>query len=298
MLNPSLLRDLKLVHVELSGWSLVFSESPQFWKKAGVTHVFGSPPQIREIIRTTEFPGKFKKALIGGDNMPDSLAIDLLLRFEMVVNTFGATETNIILENQKYLNSEGKIATKTRWLDSKLEVVDDDDLPCSPGQPGAVRIKNDFTVNGYYGQAQSNQNTFKDGWFYTGDVGILTESGNFFITGRRSDIFNIGGAKISAMLIDAVLQSIEGVDDAICFMMPDEDGEKELIAFVKSDGTLTQNFLQSQARVRISINHGVEAIPKKFVFSDTIPRNELGKPDRERCVELARIARMERTSSQ
>jgi len=285
---PSLMRSICTL---LCGWSLVFSDSPEFWKEAGVTHIFASPLQIREIIKTIEFPHKFHKALIGGDNMPDVLAKSLLENFETVVNTFGSTETNIILENRKHLDSDGKIATKTRWFDSQLEIVDDQDVVCQAGKSGAVRIKNDFSVDGYFGQAQANPATFRDGWFYTGDIGILTESKNFFITGRSTDIFNIGGTKVSAMLIDSVLQSIKGVEDAICFIIPDDNGEKELIAFVKSDGTLTQTFLNSEARVQIALNIGLEAIPNKILMSDVIPRNELGKPDRNGCVQLAKTAR-------
>ena len=74
-------------------------------------------------------------------------------------------------------------------------------------------------------------------------------------------------------------------------MIPNENGEDELVFFIEPDGNQLHTDLRSQARLQIILKVGPEAIPKKIVMTDVIPRNELGKPDREKCVQLARSAR-------
>jgi acyl-coenzyme A synthetase/AMP-(fatty) acid ligase len=115
----------------------------------------------------------------------------------------------------------------------------------------------------------------------------VTEDRNFSVTGRTNDTFNLGGVNVNAALLDFVLQSISGVEDAVCFMMPASDGLKEAIALIRaSDEAVTPNIV-SEARIQIATMSSTEATPAKFIFSDVIPRTEMAKPDRAACVVMA-----------
>lgn len=275
------------------GAGLVMSTDIAFWDDAGVTHVFGSPSQLKHVLPDTPLPRKFKKALIGGDSLPDAFAQRLLESFDTVVNTYGSTEANLVVENAKTVSADGTIKTRTIWHDSKIEIVDDDDKVQPAGTEGIVRVQNGYLVPGYLNSLEAEGAAFRGGWFYPGDRGKICADGTFKVTGRTNDIFNIGGIKVNATLLDFVLQSVPGVEDALCFMMPSKDGLKELVAMVKSGQGELQPDITSEARIQIAVNFSAEVTPSKFVFSDVIPRTENGKPDRAACVAMALAKRAE-----
>jgi acyl-coenzyme A synthetase/AMP-(fatty) acid ligase len=269
------------------GATLVLSADTEFWTDIGVTHVFGSPSQIKHVLPEHPLPVKIAKALIGGDFLPEELAISLLQSFGTVVNTYGSTEADLVVENEKSINAEGGISTHTVWRGSEIEIVDENDQRLQTGTEGIVRIRNGHLVPGYLNSPEAEIAAFRSGWFYPGDRGIVTEDRNFTVTGRTNDTFNLGGVKVNAALLDFVLQSIPGVEDAVCFMMPASDGLKELIALIRAGAEAVTPNIVSEARIQIATMFSTEATPAKFIFSDVIPRTENGKPDRAACVVMA-----------
>ena len=285
---PSLMRGLAGL---CWGAAWVFSTDPHFWVDSAVTHVFGSPQQIGYLLSGVPFSKKLGKALIGGDGMPDNLASDLLDNFDVVVNTYGSTEANLIVENQKLRNADGSISTRTIWYDSEIEIVDEDDTPLSSGQEGIVRVRNPYLVKRYIGADAAQQAAFRDGWFYPGDRGVLDQERNFTICGRLNDRLNIGGVKINAVLLDYIMREIEGVEDAISFEMPDADGRPELIAFIKVRPGSYFSDIQKDITIQIAANLGNSAVPSRIIDADVIPRTENGKPNRSACIALVTQAR-------
>lgn len=287
---PALMRALAAL---CWGAGLVVSTDPHFWQEAGVTHVFASPQQIKYVMSGQKMPRKFGKALIGGDGMPDELASDLLENFERVVNTYGATETNLVVENEKIRAKDGSIQTRTIWYDSEVEIVDEDNRVLPAGQEGIVRIRNPYLVSGYLGMEASHQSSIRDGWFYPGDKGTLTPERNFLVTGRYNDRLVVGGVKVNAVLLDYLINSVEGVEDAISFQLENIDGANELVVFVKIGKGEIHSDVQSNIRIKIASSMGISAIPSKFIFTDDIPRTENGKPNRRLCAQMAMQARRE-----
>lgn len=275
------------------GAGLVLSSDTELWLDSGVTHVFGSPSQIAHVLPAQPLRRKIRKALIGGDFLPDKLTARMLNSFEAVVNTYGSTEANLVVENTKHLLPDGNITTKTHWHDSVIEIVDDTDQPVANGTEGTVRIKNGYLVPGYVDSPEAQAAAFRDGWFYPGDRGVISAEGDFTVTGRTNDIFNLGGIKVNAALLDFVLQSVPGVADAVCFMMPANDGLKELVALIRVLPDAVIPNVTSDARIQIARTISVAATPAKFIYSDLIPRTENGKPDRAACVAMALSKRQE-----
>jgi len=273
------------------GAALVLSPDTKFWTEIGVTHVFGSPSQIKHVLPEHALPKKIGKALVGGDFLPDELAFGMLQSFDTVVNTYGSTEADLVVENAKSINAEGGISTRTVWRDSEIEIVDENDHPVPPGAEGIVRIRNGHLVPGYLNSPEAETAAFRSGWFYPGDRGIVTKDRDFSATGRTTDTFNLGGVKVNAALLDFVLQSVPGVEDAVCFVMPANDGLKELIALIRASPTAVTPDIVSEARIQIATAFSTAATPAKFIFSDVIPRTENGKPDRKACVAMAQAKR-------
>jgi len=288
---PSLMRSLAAL---CWGGGLVISTDPHFWSESNTTHVFASPQQIKYVMSGHSLSKKIGKALIGGDGLPDELSKSLLENFHRVVNTYGSTETNLVVENEKLLNSDGSVTSRTIWYDSEIQIVDEDDRPLPAGEEGIVRIRNDYTVEGYVGVEPTRQSATRQGWFYPGDTGYVSEDRNFFVSGRHNDRLIVGGVKINAVLLDYVISSVDGVEDSITFQLEHTGGEHELIAFIKIREDAIHSDVQSDAKIKIAASLGISAIPSKFIFTNEIPRTENGKPNRRACAQLAMQARRER----
>ncbi|MCK0172078.1 acyl--CoA ligase [Aliiroseovarius sp. S1123] len=285
---PTLFRALSLL---ISGGSLVYGLDPSVWLTLGVSHVFASPRQIQELLPEEPLPCKLRKALIGGDGMSEALAASLLQNFEVVVNTYGATETSIVLQNRKTLVDDGTVRTETLWRDSDVEIVDDAGQRVAPGAEGFVRIRNAYLAPGYLKNASAEGQAFRDGWFYPGDKGVISREGDFATIGRQSDILNLGGIKVNINLLEFTLQAVPGVNDAIVFLLEEEGKQGFLVALVQADEGAVRPDIIFEAKIMLASAFSSEVVPDRFIFTQAIPRIASGKPDRKACIEQAKAAR-------
>lgn len=153
----------------------------------------------------------------------------------------------------------------------EVEAVDEDDRVLAPGTVGALRIRGDTLAGGYAGDDGATAKAFRAGWFYPGDLGSVTEDGLLSITGRASDVINIGGNKVSARVIEDALLQVPGVADAAAFGMPDSHGIPSIWAAIVANGAVPQDALDATCR-------GLGfAAPKRIVRVAELPRNENGK---------------------
>ena len=92
----------------------------------------------------------------------------------------------------------------------------------SIGDRGEVVIKGENVMWGYHNNDEANADAFVDGWFRTGDQGMLDDNGYLTLTGRLKELINRGGEKISPLEVDATLLEHPDVSEAVCFAAPDE----------------------------------------------------------------------------
>ncbi len=94
-----------------------------------------------------------------------------------------------------------------------LRVVNPDGSQVEPGETGEVVAKGDNIMQGYFKDPAMSQETIKDGWLYTGDLGRIDEDGYFYILGRKKDIIKTGGERVSPYEIKEVLMSLSWISD-------------------------------------------------------------------------------------
>src|SRR5438876_11467967 len=114
------------------------------------------------------------------------------------------------------------------WLPAGIDVaiLDGANRLLAPGERGEVAIKGATVVDGYENNPDANRSAFTDGWFRTGDEGMLDEAGYLFLTGRLKEQINRGGEKISPLEVDEVLLRHPAVAEAVTFAIPhDKLGE-------------------------------------------------------------------------
>ena len=146
----------------------------------------------------------------------------------------------------------------------------------STGERGEVVIKGENVMWGYHNNEEANADAFVDGWFRTGDQGILDHDGYLTLTGRLKELINRGGEKISPLEVDAALLEHPAVAEAVCFAAPDEKyGECVQAAVVLSDDCEQQD-IQDFCRDRLA----EFKVPDIIYFADELPRTATGKIQR------------------
>jgi acyl-coenzyme A synthetase/AMP-(fatty) acid ligase len=115
-----------------------------------------------------------------------------------------------------------------------------------------------------------------EGWFEPGDNAVRYDDGLLAIEGRSSDVLNAGGMKIPAVAVEGKLTALPDVSDAALTMLPAPRSDLLAVAIVAADGAALQPLL---AEVRRMLPSG---LPFRLQLMREIPRNEMGKVDRQR----------------
>ena len=146
------------------------------------------------------------------------------------------------------------------------------------GGTGEIVIRGPNVTQGYENNPKANEEGFADGWFRTGDQGIMDADGYISITGRLKEIINRGGEKISPREVDEILMDHPAVAQVVCFGMPhDKLGEEVAAVVVLREGqTVTERELQTFVGSRAADYK----VPKKILFMDEIPKGATGKLQR------------------
>ncbi len=146
------------------------------------------------------------------------------------------------------------------------------------GITGEVVIKGINVTAGYENNPQANAQSFTNGWFRTGDQGVMDGEGYLSITGRLKEIINRGGEKISPKEVDDVLMDHPAVSQVVTFSMPDKKlGEEIAAAVVLREGS---NATDQDIRAFASERLAKFKVPRKIVFLDEIPKGATGKLQR------------------
>ncbi|MFA5268870.1 MAG: AMP-binding protein [Methanoregula sp.] len=187
-----------------------------------------------------------------------------------VIDSFGMSEAGTIT-----INIPGKTGSVGIPLVDSLRIVDKNGVTVPTGSCGEIAIKGGTIFSGYEKAPGENSAAFLDGWFMTGDLGYTDEEGYLFITGRKKELINKGGEKISPLEVDRVLISHPLVLDAMSFPVDDPAlGEDIAVMVVSADTRLTEEELR-----RFLLERLVQfKVPRRICFVDAIPRNPAGKP--------------------
>lgn len=158
-----------------------------------------------------------------------------------------------------------------------VEIVDADDRPLAPGEPGLLRIAGRSVVAGY---RDGPGEAFRGGWFYPGDLGSLAPDGCLRILGRADEIINVGGEKFSPETLEDRVRDVAGVADVAAFALDGEDGERPWLAIVRS-GEIDEGEIG-----RALALPGLPTV--SIAWIEAIPRTPMGKPRREELKAAAR----------
>jgi oxalate---CoA ligase len=187
-----------------------------------------------------------------------------------VIDAYGMSEAGSLAINLP--PKKGSVGIP--FIDS-IRIIDESDLPLKPDTTGEIVIKGETVFSGYEDAPDENKAAFVNGWFRTGDLGYLDDDGYLFLTGRKKELINKGGEKISPEEIDTALRSHPGVLEAMTFPVKDPVLGEDIDAMVvRADKEVTEPELRLYLLDRLI----QFKIPRRIYFVDDIPKTPTGKP--------------------
>ena len=152
---------------------------------------------------------------------------------------------------------------------------------------GEVMFRGNVVMKGYFKNKQASDESFKDGWFHSGDLGVIHENGYIQLKDRSKDIIISGGENISSIEIEEVLYKHPAVVAVAVVAMPDEKWGETPCAFVQlnTEGSTSEAELSQWCRD----NMASYKLPRKFIFED-IPKTSTGKVQKFILRERVRIS--------
>ncbi|MDQ6438122.1 class I adenylate-forming enzyme family protein [Mesorhizobium sp. LHD-90] len=260
------------------GGKIVFTRRSDDLKSAlvagGVNVVISSPSALHAILNSSSQARFEGPTIVAGSPISPALR-DRLLRdlCSEVLVAYGSSETGGVTLADAVAIDGHPGAVGRPFSDVQVQVVDKG-LPLPAGVPGQVRIRSRSQVPSYLDDPLSTAVHFVDGWFYPGDVGVITPAGGLNLLARESDILNVDGVKLSGSDIDAAVRQQPGVQDVAAVPIVDPSGRVRLaIALVASEEAA--RVLSGTIRaVMLGLPHF------SLVQVSRIPRSSMGKVNR------------------
>jgi long-chain acyl-CoA synthetase len=158
-----------------------------------------------------------------------------------------------------------------------VKVVDDSGTQCPPGVAGELIVKGPNVMRGYLNKHEETAKTIRDGWLYTGDVASLDRSGHIRIIDRKKDMIIIDGLNVYPYEVEEVLYRHEAIKDCSMIGVPHEHEEGKELAIMytvlKEGAQATPKALREYLTAHVAHYK----IPRRFIFTDELPRTATGK---------------------
>ena len=157
-----------------------------------------------------------------------------------------------------------------------LAILDEAGRLLAHGTAGEVAIRGPNVMDGYENNPEANATAFSDGWFRTGDQGVLDEAGYLRLLGRLKEMINRGGEKIAPREIDEALAAHPAVAEAVSFGVPHESWGEVVEAAVVIRQPVSERELQNHCRKVLA----EFKIPRRIHIVEAIPKTPTGKVQR------------------
>jgi malonyl-CoA/methylmalonyl-CoA synthetase len=201
-----------------------------------------------------------------------------------VVERYGMTETLIIASTRPGEPSRpGYVGTPLPGVSVRVTGEDGEEVPHDDETMGTVWVRGPSVFRDYVHREQATADAFDGDWFDTGDVGVLAPDGALRLVGRAaSDMIKSGGYRIAAGEIEAALLTHPAVREAAVRGIPDGDLGERVVAWVVLAGDAHDDELVEHVAGQLTPHKR----PRAVYRLDSLPRNELGKVQKQRLVSV------------
>mgnify|MGYP001212755208 FL=1 len=192
-----------------------------------------------------------------------------------ILERYGMTETNIICSNPV----DGRRKPETVGMplkDINLRIVDDSFNALEIGEIGHIQVRGPNVFNSYWNLPKKTKEDFtSDNYFNTGDKGFIDKDGYLSIVGRTKDMIISGGLNVYPKEVESLIDGYEEVEESAVIGLVDKDLGESVTAIV----VLNTNFYLSEDDIIFRLKKEIAGfkVPKKVIFVDDLPRNAMGK---------------------
>lgn len=265
---------------------LEYKRIPTYIREEGATMIAGTPIFFAGYLRESK-PGDFKKlrlAVAGADKTPDWLREGYLEKHGLtLLEGYGATETSpVISVNTLDNNRPGSIGKPMPGVQVKITDITTGKA-LDAGKEGKILVKGDLVMKGYFDDLEETSLHIVDGWYDTGDMGMMDKDGYLWHRGRLKRFVKIGGEMVSLVKTEIVLEDLLPDDVSCCVVeIPDPLKGANLVAAVTKKVD-EKNLIKQMGKELAPI-----AIPKRFVVFEDLPKMGSGKLDFRSITEMVR----------
>jgi long-chain acyl-CoA synthetase len=247
--------------------------------------LFVAIPTVYKILAEKDMPWivklllKLRLCVSGAAPLPVKVIHEFEKAFKVpLVEGYGLTEASPVVSINPLDLTRRKPGTVGLPLPGlEVKVVDDSGMPLPAGTPGELIVKGPNVMKGYLNKPEDTGKTLKDGWLYTGDVATLENTGHIRIIDRKKDMIIIDGLNVYPYEVEEVLSRHPSVKDCSMIGVPHEHEEGKELAMMyvvlREDMQVTPKAL----REYLSEYVAHYKIPRRFIFSDDLPRTATGK---------------------
>ena len=195
-----------------------------------------------------------------------------------VVEAYSMTEAAHQMASTPLPPGDRRPGTVGRATGTEIAIMSEENALLAPGMPGEIVVRGAGITRGYENNPDANQHSFIDGWFRTGDVGVLDAEGILRVTGRLKEVINKGGEKIAPLEVEAVLMEHPDVGEAVVFALAHPTlGEEVAAAVVPRGPGLSETALRAFLATRLARHKH----PRVIHLVDQIPKGPTGKVRRQ-----------------
>ncbi len=212
-------------------------------------------------------------------SLPPPVMAELENTFECpVIEAYGMTEAAHQMASNPLPPGQRKAGSVGLAAGPDVGIMGADGRLLGSGAEGEIVIRGDNVFSGYENNPEANREAFADGWFRTGDLGVIDKSGYLTISGRLKEIINRGGEKIAPREVDDVIQAHPAVDQVVTFALPHNKLGETVAAIVvfKEGHAADETEIKSYAAERLA----AFKVPSTIIVRDEIPKGATGKLQR------------------
>ncbi|GAA1873894.1 acyl-CoA synthetase [Pseudonocardia ailaonensis] len=261
-----------------------------------VTKLFCPPTVWISLLRHPDFDTRdlssLRKGYYGASPMPVEILRELGRRLPDVRfwNFYGQTEMSPLAtilrphEQEPHAGSAGRAS-----LNVETRVVDDEDRELPPGEVGEIVHRSPHAALGYYNDEEKTAAAFRNGWFHSGDLGVVDERGYLAVVDRKKDMIKTGGENVASREVEEAIYLLDGVAEVAVFGISHPHWIEAVTAVVVPRQGVALTVEQVDAHVR-EVLAGYKR-PKYVVLAESLPKNPSGKIlKKDLRVEHARLA--------
>ncbi len=241
--------------------------------------MMGVPVLFEQIAALPEFAdadlSTLRATTVGGARVPKPTLDAWLEKGVALRQIYGMTE----LGGSSIGNSRQQAAIRPESVGrasmfTEHRVVRPDGTDCDPGEPGEIVVRGPSVTPGYWRDPEATKEALRDGWFHSGDVGVLDDDGYLQVVDRLKDMIISGGYNIAPSEIENVIQEIDGIDEVAVIGVADERFGETPAAIIKASREIDAHEVVAHCAARLADYK----LPRYVVtVDDPLPRMPSGK---------------------